>query len=154
MFLTPMIKRLDFYCWIFICYLPSFQNCGKLVSSLLNNDNLSGTFLIHKGCSWLKGWHPKVFLTQPMDLSPKIHTIWYITLLCSLNTDQSRSGHPYVSFWRHKGRSWLLWIKSNNFLLLDLHLLCPWFQNCIKLVCSLFQCLVTESDGPSNHLTN
>ena len=55
----------------------------------------------------------------------------------------------YVSFWRHKGRSWFLWWRIQSFYCwIFICYLSP-FQNYIKLVCSLFQCWATECDGPS-----
>ena len=82
---------------------------------------LQKPFLIHEEPSLIEGWHPWVTLTQPMDLSPKVHTFWYIALPCSLKTDRGRSGHSYGFFWRHKGCSWLLWWKKQDLLLLDIH---------------------------------
>ena len=93
-------------------------------------------------------------LIKSIGLSHKVDTIWYITLFCSLWINKDRSGHPYVSFWRHKGCCWLLWIKSWIFYCwILMRYLIP-FQNGNKLVCSCSKCWATECDGLTHRPTN
>ena len=46
-------------------------------------------YLMHGRHPLLQGWHPKVILSAPMDLSCKILTIWCITLLFILTIEKN-----------------------------------------------------------------
>ena len=59
--------------------------------------------LIHGAYSWFQGWSQYVILITALDLSYKVHTTWYITILCRTNIDNYRFGHHSLTLpdtWR------------------------------------------------------
>ena len=60
----------------------------------------------------------------------------------------------YVSFWRHKGRSWFLWWKVWIFYCWIFISYMPFSQNRISHVSSCFLCWATECDRLTTQQTN
>ena len=64
-------------------------------------------FLIHEGSSWFKDpWCPYVILITPLNLFHKVHTNWYILLLCSNKITKVDLVIFQGPFLIHGGSSW------------------------------------------------
>ena len=80
-----------------------------------------------------------------MELFPKIHTIWYITFICNLKLMKVNLVLHMRPFEGKKDVPTPVIENWDFYCLICIPYLLP-FQNCIKLVCSLFQCRDTECD--------